>query len=60
MYQPTRWWRVMRGDTLWCETSSEKEARASMRPGDVLYRLWSLTLEEWRSEDQNPYQNTEE
>lgn len=46
---PGRWWRVIAPDgTLWCETSDEREACKHVRPGDVLERLWTLTLEEWR------------
>jgi hypothetical protein len=48
-FRPGRWWRVVASDgSLWSETSSEKEARGSMRPGDKLYRGWVTTLQEWR------------
>lgn len=47
--RPGRWWRVIAPDgSLWCETSNEKEARDSMRPGDRIYRGWTVTLNEWR------------
>ena len=37
--RPGRWWRVIAPDgSLWCETSSEDEAREEMRPGDRLER----------------------
>lgn len=50
--QPGRWWRVISpNDTLWCETSSEQEARDYMRPGDRLQRLWVRQEEEWRDND---------
>ena len=41
--RPGRWWRVIAPDgSLWCETSSEDEARDSMRPGDRLERWWEM------------------
>lgn len=48
----SRWWRVV-GPTgsVWCETSSESEARAAMRPGDLLQRFWVITGSEWRDVD---------
>ena len=43
--RPGRWWRVIEPDgSLWCETSSEKEARDSMRPGDRLERWWEMQV----------------
>lgn len=45
---PAEWWRVMRDGALWCETSDEQEAMASMRPGDRMQRLWIVTFSEWR------------
>ena len=43
--RPGRWWRVIEPDgNLWCETSSEKEARDSMRPGDRLERWWEIQV----------------
>ena len=40
-WEPGRWWRVISpDDSLWCETSSEEEARNAMREGDRLYREW--------------------
>jgi hypothetical protein len=51
-WEPTGWWKVVAPDgSTWCETSDEAEARASMRPGDRLRRLWSATVEEWREAD---------
>jgi hypothetical protein len=51
-FGPTRWWRVVAEDgSLWCETSDEEEARAAMRPGDKLERLWTATINEWRDPD---------
>lgn len=48
-YRLTRWWRVLTPEgTLWCETSDEAEARASMRPGDRLQRWYEAYLAEWR------------
>ena len=49
-WKPGRWWRVVSstGD-LWCETSSESEAREAMRPGDRLLRLWIQEISEWRT-----------
>lgn len=47
--KPGRWWQVIDPEgRLWCETSREDEARAFMRQGDTLYRLWHETVEEWR------------
>lgn len=44
-----RWWRVVAPDgSLWGETSSEREARSIMRPGDRLYKLWIREEREWR------------
>lgn len=49
-FEPVNWWRVIapNGD-LWCETSSEKEARASMRDGDTLQQLYEKVVAEWRT-----------
>lgn len=48
--EPGRWWRVMRGDTLWAETSSEEEARSLVNePGDVLQNLHVSNQREWRT-----------
>jgi hypothetical protein len=48
-WQPGRWWRVMTPEgSVWCETSSEDEARSSMRPGDTLFRWWERKAAEWR------------
>lgn len=48
-FEPTRWWRVLDEDGyLWCETSVEGEARASMLAGHVLQRLHQRTEYEWR------------
>ena len=50
-WEPGRWWRVTGPDgQLWCETSDEDEARARVRPGDTLERLWRCVEEEWRQE----------
>jgi hypothetical protein len=51
--EPGRWWRVLDPNgELWCETSSEKEARAAMRPGDKLERQFvGETPTEWRAAD---------
>lgn len=50
-YEPTKWWKVVDSDgNLWCETSSEKEAKDNMRPGDFLYRLYEKVEREWRIE----------
>lgn len=47
-FQRTRWWRVIAPDnSLWCETSDEKEARESMRPGDKLQNLWEEKIYKW-------------
>lgn len=52
-WEPGRWWRVVDpAGGVWCETSSEQEARESMRPGDELFRWWQLTASEWRPADQ--------
>ncbi len=54
-WEPGRWWRVLDpDDKLWCETSDEREARASMREGDTLYRLYVKNEREWRDADSNP------
>lgn len=38
---PVPWWRVIGPDEgVWCETSSESEARQKARPGDTLQQLW--------------------
>jgi len=51
-WQRGRWWRVIGPDgEIWCETSSDTEARESMRPGDVLYKEWVLEQVEWREVD---------
>ena len=49
-WQPSRWWRVLdqSPEGIWCETSDEDEARAKMRPGDVLQRLFRKEETEWR------------
>lgn len=45
----TSWYRVLAPDrSLWCETSNEEEARDSMRPGDILQKLYKAELMEWR------------
>lgn len=50
-WNPSRWWRVIDSEGhLWAETSDEAEARARMRPGDILQRLWVFVQEDkqWR------------
>lgn len=48
--EPGRWWRVLTPTgALWCETSDEREARDSMRPGDTLQRQFVRTEKEWRN-----------
>jgi hypothetical protein len=50
-FEPTKWWRVLGPEgELWCETSSEKEARDRMRPGDELERYYEKVEGEWRKE----------
>ena len=45
---PTGWWRVVAPDgSLWCETSSEREAREAVRVGDTLQRQERVTAERW-------------
>lgn len=52
VWKPTRWWRVNGPDgEVWCETSVEKEARGSMRKGDVLLRLYEKREQRWQLED---------
>ena len=47
-FRPGKWWRVMGPDShLWAETSSEREARERMRPGDRLYRQWETERSTW-------------
>lgn len=54
-WQPGRWWRVTAPDgSIWCETNDEDEARESMRPGDRLYRLFTLSQEKWVPQKANP------
>jgi hypothetical protein len=50
IWEPTAWWRVVAADgSLWCETSSESEARQYIRSGDKLQRLWEpVAQREWR------------
>lgn len=56
-WEPGRWWRVIYADNrlrpkVWCETSSEDEARAALQTcpgGGVLQRLYVRTQREWRS-----------
>jgi len=49
VWEPGRWWRVTAPDgSLWCETSSEREARDSVRPGDTLSRQFVYQDSEWR------------
>lgn len=51
-WKPDRWWRVVSPNgTVWCETSSEEEARSRMRPGDTLLRLFIRTEERWVFQD---------
>lgn len=51
-FEPTRWWKVVGPDgRLWCETSSEKEARTSMRDGDKIYRLFEKKEQQWIPEE---------
>lgn len=48
-YTPTSWWKVITPTgELWCETSSEQEARDSMRDGDKLYHLFERIESVWR------------
>lgn len=49
---PAPWWRVVGPDGgVWCETSSESEARQKSRPGDALQRLWETPpVNQWRTE----------
>jgi hypothetical protein len=52
-WQPGRWWRVVHGDgQVWCETSSEKEARDALArcpaPG-TLQRLFERHESQWRT-----------
>lgn len=54
MYEPTKWWRVMRGNVVWAETSSEHDARSRMEPGDVLERLYTKSVNVWRIMDEKP------
>lgn len=54
VWEPDRWWRVTAPDgELWCETTDEQEARANVRPGDTLARLFIMTVSrtEWRREE---------
>lgn len=52
-WEPWPWWRVIGPDgALWAETSDRGEARAAMRPGDRLQRLWRRTEYVW--EDDRP------
>lgn len=47
-WEPGRWWRVFdRNGVLWCETSSEKEAREVMRKGDTLHHIYVQTKYKW-------------
>lgn len=53
--QPSKWWRVTYedGSRLWCETSSEKEARNALSTcpgGGRLQRLYEQADWEWRAE----------
>ena len=49
VWEPGRWWRVTAPDgSLWCETSNEREARDSVRPGDTLSRQFVYQDSEWR------------
>jgi hypothetical protein len=51
-WQPGRWWRVVSADgTVWCESSSEKEVRRSLKTapgGGTLYRVFERSQREWR------------
>jgi hypothetical protein len=53
-WEPGRWWQVVEPNgELWCETSSEKEAREALTTapdGGVLNRLWRREELEWRQE----------
>jgi hypothetical protein len=60
-WQPGRWWRVTEPDgSVWCETSNEDEAREAARPGDRLYRLFTLSQEKWVPQPFTPLASTEE
>ncbi|MCA1799977.1 MAG: hypothetical protein LC650_01605 [Actinobacteria bacterium] len=49
-YTPAKWWRVTAPDgSLWCETSSEEEAREAVREGDTLEQLWTRTQYVWQT-----------
>lgn len=48
-FEVTKWWQVIDSqEHIWCETSREIEARESMRPGDILRRLYEKVEREWR------------
>ena len=48
-WKPTRWWRVLGpDDSIWCETSSEQEARDSLKPGYALQQLYEKVERRWR------------
>ena len=50
-FEPGRWWRVRNPEgEIWCETSSECEAREAIGPGDTLHRLYKAEKAEWREE----------
>jgi hypothetical protein len=47
-WEPGRWWQVINpAGQLWCETSSESEARAAVRPGDTLRRMYVRSESKW-------------
>ena len=46
---PTRWWRVILKDgSLYCETSSEAEAREDVPKGATVQHLFEKHKREWR------------
>ncbi len=50
-WEPGRWWRALDSTgAIWIETSSEREARAALRPGDRLQRLYVRSESQWRDD----------
>jgi hypothetical protein len=46
---PTRWWRVILEDgSLYCETSSEAEAREDLPKGATVQQLFEKHRRQWR------------
>lgn len=52
---PDGWWMVVGPDgELWCESSSERENRERIRPGDTLWRHEKYVQQRWVKVEERP------